>query len=258
MGITNEEGELDRILPLSGWLTPLSVELKLYEGEEVLVSRERIQPTIEDYRRFRRHANGKMLAEFLMLVDRPSERVLDFARYWGMLKRKQIPANAKGIIEPVRLWRDLARMARTAISLSAWLRTDGPMRAEDTEYLQLRRWTVTDARLQRHSAQKYIAHVVNNWLGEAGVVPFIAYDVIDGQYPEFALRAGSVYAGLAMHLVMAVSASEGFVLCSGCGIPFLPRRRPSAGDDSYCAECRDRGVPQRRASARYRRRKAAT
>jgi len=43
-------------------------------------------------------------------------------------------------------------------------------------------------------------------------------------------------------------------LCSECGTPAKPSRKPRAGERHYCRECRKKGIPRRDAARAFRKR----
>ncbi len=66
----------------------------------------------------------------------------------------------------------------------------------------------------------------------------------------------SLFGALAAQLFRAVSSSS-LSLCTHCGALFQPSRKPASGRRSYCADCRQAGVPTRdSARASYRRKRA--
>lgn len=79
--------------------------------------------------------------------------------------------------------------------------------------------------------------------------------------PETRLFGDGVFGSLALQLVGRVSKllrgdrSETPILeteCTGCDRIYVPSRRPNPNQDRYCPDCRNKGVPQRAASRRYR------
>ena len=45
---------------------------------------------------------------------------------------------------------------------------------------------------------------------------------------------GSLFGTLVMQLMFAVSNTEGAAMCTSCGLPFFPKRRPKAGQRRFC------------------------
>ena len=60
---------------------------------------------------------------------------------------------------------------------------------------------------------------------------------------------------LAVRLAFAAAAGKGFWVCSNCGSPYAPPRRPQRGRRNYCPGCQEKGVPKRDAAREYRARK---
>ncbi len=47
-------------------------------------------------------------------------------------------------------------------------------------------------------------------------------------------NAGALFGTLAIQLMFAVSNTEGAAICTSCGLPYFPRRRPKAGQRRFC------------------------
>ena len=66
------------------------------------------------------------------------------------------------------------------------------------------------------------------------------------------LQGTSLFGALAVQLLMAVSRTGGLAICSGCGAPYVPKRRPNPRRRRYCPQCglkaawRDAQAAQRR------------
>jgi hypothetical protein len=52
------------------------------------------------------------------------------------------------------------------------------------------------------------------------------------------LAADGLFGALVLQLLLRLSGSVGFVVCSGCSRIFAPLRQPSTGAPAYCPECR--------------------
>jgi hypothetical protein len=74
----------------------------------------------------------------------------------------------------------------------------------------------------------------------------------------------SVFALVAIQLLLAITRAEGLAVCSDCGAPFISKRQPLAGKRvgrwmarrNYCRNYQGKSVPQRDAARDYRKRKA--
>jgi hypothetical protein len=71
--------------------------------------------------------------------------------------------------------------------------------------------------------------------------------------PSIRLGGWSLYGAIAVQLVFEVSRTDGMVICTSCGTPFLPAtRRPRRDQNTDCLDCGKKAAA-RDAAARYRR-----
>lgn len=71
--------------------------------------------------------------------------------------------------------------------------------------------------------------------------------------PKLSLTGNSLFACLTIQLLQAMAHTDGFEICSACGRPYAPERRPSPTRRHYCRDCRASGAPQRDAQRDRRR-----
>lgn len=64
-----------------------------------------------------------------------------------------------------------------------------------------------------------------------------------------------MFGALAVQLLFSVFRSDGLAICSACGSPFIPKRRPNSTRRVYCPDCSKGRRDQRDASRAYRDRK---
>jgi hypothetical protein len=109
---------------------------------------------------------------------------------------------------------------------------------------------------ERTGARNTLGSHVNEWLMWGGVRPRFDWTengtvirLSSGGWEQEAL-----FGALAVHLVLAVGGTGGIALCSGCGAPYLPTRRPVDGRRHYCTNC-GRKVAERDAARAYRARR---
>jgi hypothetical protein len=119
--------------------------------------------------------------------------------------------------------------------------------------------SVDEGRRKAHTqpvAQQRMAvtMLVNWWLDIGGVVPWLSWDQ---QGRTLLLLADSLFGALGVQLLLAVGAADRVEMCSECGTPYLPKRRPQSGRDHYCGEC-GRNAAMRRASRKYSESKRGT
>jgi hypothetical protein len=102
-----------------------------------------------------------------------------------------------------------------------------------------------------------LAAVIGAWLAIGAVRPAIAWGGPGRDDPLISLGVSTLFGGLVLELLVAVGGQAGFAICSGCGLPYIPDRRPGAADfgaprRNYCSTCRQNNVPQLAAAKRWR------
>lgn len=71
----------------------------------------------------------------------------------------------------------------------------------------------------------------------------------------YVLGGRGLLGAIAKHLVFAVMRGDGLEVCSGCGSPYTPSRKPRSDQRHFCSDCRDRRVDKKLSQRDYRRRK---
>lgn len=231
------------------------------------------------------HSGPGLLDQFVQLSDVSDERILAYARRWGLLilceqhhlpighnqpLRFAAPMSAAGAscnlqrrasdysyLEATEDWRHFARQARALISIAARLHGRQLGAAAD--------WALVYERTGREGppgqgileAERFaLTLVVNEWLVLGSVRPQFHWDSGRTTMPAITLGGGGLFGALAVQLMLAVSMTDGLALCSACGAPFVPTRRPRPDERHYCPTCREAGRPQRDAARDHRRRNA--
>lgn len=97
---------------------------------------------------------------------------------------------------------------------------------------------------------------LNQWTALAKVRPFIERNAGRATITLAGVGSG-VFGALAVQLFLAATKTEGFAMCSACGLPYFPSRRPRRGQRNYCARCANDGASRRVASVDYRLREKA-
>lgn len=255
-GLTTEGGELDRPLDAGSWVAPDHIEL---DGHLLRWSG-----------RARESASRPGLLESFVRLD-DAAAVVEFAREFGPLRW---PADRDGLpvltfAEDVQTWLGLSSTARGVLDLAQHLRLREPVPSSvwDTlaaldpkpkgRYVGVRldpvgplRWPFAVALVE---PEQLVSLVLSAWL--AGVRVSMVWHA--RRPPEFRHQPGSVFGAVGLALSLAVSSVGGFAVCSECGRPYVPRRRPAAGRRRFCDPCRDVRAPQRAAEAAYRARRRA-
>jgi len=90
---------------------------------------------------------------------------------------------------------------------------------------------------------------VNEWLYACEVRPFLS---LAGADQKFELRS-TLLGSLGVQLLSALLRTDGFTVCSACGQPYAPQRRPRKGENHYCQDC-GRRATNKLAQRRYRER----
>ena len=104
--------------------------------------------------------------------------------------------------------------------------------------------------------QKLIADAVNSLLVIGNLRPEIRWQ--NNQIItvfKSASSYGSLSANLALQIMLAVGKQKGLAICSTCGVPYTPNRKPASNRRRFCSQCYDSGKPQALASSDYRSRK---
>ncbi len=94
-------------------------------------------------------------------------------------------------------------------------------------------------------------------LAIGAVRPAIAWGGPGQEEPLMTPGVSTLFGGLVLELFVAVRGRAGFAVCSGCGLPYVPDRRPRAGAfgnprANYCPTCRSKHATQNAAAKRWR------
>lgn len=230
-----------------------------------------------------------MLNDFVQLWSKPAASVLAFAKKWGVLaigqhNRPSSKATSGG--EPIEAWRYYSRSAMAVLNLIASLKQGKIGGVEDWRQLgaaddSLEEWeragsVATQFPLPQFTgfpetvreASTTIATEVNAWMAvwradRADDASDFRVDATGAARWEMQVDFhGCLFPALAFQLCLVAVNADSLYCCSGCGCPYVrPRsgkgsRRPKPGQANYCGECVRLGIPVRRASERYRERKA--
>lgn len=260
--------QLERTYPADMLLVPPVVEL---DGER-LVWRfgEKVQPPFKplvvpgatfvessrDYWGVKLVPPGKgVLRQFVGLADASPDRILAYARRWGVLgicDQHGLPGNHPGPRvrdgkveycwpcgwdgrsgwDPLLAWRQHADDARRILLLAS--------RTRDA-----------DAPYAPHSDWEQLAIRVNFWLSWGNVRPWLVapgrgdiarlrlvfaseWQIVNPEFPLFGV--------LGMQLAFAVLGERGLIACSYCGNLFEPKRRPRPNQNHPCERCGRRAM----------------
>jgi hypothetical protein len=214
-----------------------------------------------------------LLEQFVKLADAPATAIAAYARRWGVLDicdqhrlpgaymhRSEDGKNCHQMgwpgesYEPIDRWRDCARHVRALMNVVAAVHLGEVGRREDWDILGTTGlasfgmpsvWE--DFTLK--TASFLISWIIHQWLSRVVVMPFLDWE--DPKHPTIRLGNGRLPAAIALELLFIAARTDGLAICAACGIPYVPRRRPRAGERTYCRDC-GRKTAVRDAARRYR------
>jgi hypothetical protein len=269
--LSDAEGNRGRPLAWDRWWVPAPVDQK---GNRLVWGLRDGRCTV---------ATGELLGDFVGLTDAPDKRILGFARRWGVLGicRHGLPASHnpppvplpipmpfaelpwcypvgywKGApSEPLDAWRTYSKKFGAILNIAAQIQEGRGGKPGDWDTLHSPALGVP----LRPSAGKTVAvdrrmlgAVLNQMLRQARVGVTLSWN--DGK-PVLEYTGAGLMAALALQVTLAIARTDGLAVCTACGCPYVPTRRPRRGGRRYCPPCTRRGAPQRDAAADYRRRR---
>lgn len=208
-----------------------------------------------------------MLEDFVSLSNASDEKIRRFTCKYGILhlcKDHSMPAGHNPQCKPIMMWREevgvrveentfkkgellkdwkkYANFARALLNVSANLHDEKLGDIKDWEILQKHylpggNYADSDSNEEKISREKfYVGLGVHHWLTIADVRPVFIWE---NQSPEITFESnnayGKLFGNLAIQLMMSISQTKGLALCSSCGKPYSPKRRPRAGERHYCS-----------------------
>jgi hypothetical protein len=214
-----------------------------------------------------------MLHWFLRLCwkNTPAEEILKFARKWGTLglcrhsvptlhcrcdtdnpnstpcRDLRLPTGER--FELLDTWRDCSRRARAILRIASRLLQNKQGDFED--------WRVLSPAIPGSFGKSRNTLIVErSSISDAIRWWWLKYGEVDLQL-GWNVGKPSVYFScnliglIGSQLMFAVGRSQGIAICTGCGFPYAPKRRPSPKRGSYCPPCRET-APTRESQARAR------
>jgi transposase-like protein len=215
------------------------------------------------------------------LADSSEDRILAYARKWGMLQlcKHDFPAYHSQIYwparevwsgskpcyirgepegplwEPVESWRVWARRARATLRIAADLYKGKLGELVDwqaavaLEYVPVERLMINfEKTVERRWGE--LNYLLNYWLALGPVQPWI--ERRNGTEVITFGGDGGLFAALATQLTLMVARADGISLCTNCGNPYSPTRKPRSDQRRYCSVCRKGKYPLRHGAADYR------
>ncbi len=250
--VDTESGRLERPLADDEWRVPGTVEL---DGDRLVW--EWGDPA---HVRFSRSGND-LLEDFVRLADTPSDAIRDYARKWGVLRicahgepmshnpgGSDSPAclplgwhpGSGGGWEPLEPWRRYAGRAQAILRAAAALHVDGKVDPGDWVRCFPEDLPLEDP-FYAVPKESRLGLAINFWLGTAKPSGLHADWPRDGA-PSIVLGLGRapLFAAIGLQLLFSATRSGGLAVCSNCGTPYFPTRRPRKDQRSYCPGCRKR------------------
>jgi hypothetical protein len=271
-GLGDEEGRVDRPAAVPTWSAAPEVE---FDGQWLLFRYpiRTLRPGRRGLQYRKVEAAAALLTEFVQLDEAPAERILDYARRHGRfgfckhgdLSHRLRPegcsadvcttgAGQTAVREALQWWRSLASHARALLNVAAQLSKG---RVEDLTLARLNPQLCFSAprlRAARRAPASFVAYGIELWLRFFQVRPRVSYNQRRKRFEIRISGTPPLPGALALQIMLAVTRSAGVAICSSCGKPFAPSRRPNSNRDAYCKACGIRAA-WREAQARRRARK---
>jgi hypothetical protein len=287
-GFTNEWSRLGK--KIDGLQIPVPAQIDLNPATDELVwSYTAHDPPYVPHKSVK--ATPQILDRFVHLWRGNPEAILKFARSWGVLApdshgRPGVLAGPPERREPLALWRYFSHRANAALNIAAALNQGRVGTLEDwgclkglrehsgdfceevsqyTGFFSPAIWNIdypfdSPAFKTRKLVRKiehersFIAGEANLWL-RLGRVGFTVWPADDARF-QINVDCGFCLLGaIAFQLALTLCSAESFFTCSGCGRPYLRRKKlPKPGESNFCESCAQSGVALRNADRRRRKR----
>jgi hypothetical protein len=247
-------------------------------------------PAGDEKRTAYRQANSGMLGGFIRLHETTDERILAYARRWGVLgichhglpcSHNQypyglhdlfrpclpmlVPQPAGGSVfrltEPLASWRAWSRKAQSLMNIGARLNQGKLAHAKDWRRLK----EIHDSGLGTEEGEPFmrtmakaraeLGNELDGWISMGQVRPRISWRKDKARFSLDAVSSGpNLFGILALNIAISIAAGEGekgLAVCSACSLSYIPTRRPDPNRSNYCSACGLKAA-QRAASRRYR------
>jgi DNA-directed RNA polymerase subunit RPC12/RpoP len=199
-------------------------------------------------------APADLLLRFVRLADASPQHICDFAARWGVLGicKHGVPSSHNPGCRPrsndeydywetLEVWRHFARHARALLNVAARLHDEKLGEAADWRVVYEQSGQVAPWWNRSHGSlgveRLALADCVNEWLLIGNVRPALTWSPGEGCSSKVGLAGSGLFGVLAIRILMAVSRTAGLALCSWCGEPYAPKRRPRADRRNYCPKC---------------------
>jgi hypothetical protein len=103
----------------------------------------------------------------------------------------------------------------------------------------------------------WLSDIINNYLDIGGVRPRLRlfgyeYEAIMPHVSLSGFFQSSLFAVLALQLMVVVSGTKTAAICTACGTTYFPQRRPKTGQANFCNDSNCQRVARREATRRWR------
>lgn len=229
-----------------------------------------------------------VLDGFMHLADADDERILSFARRWGVLdlcehgipmthdvihsrwdsgkvarcsplpwERPDRPPDPSAGREPLDLWRKWARRARALMRIRAALLALEPGSADDWRSYFGDDQAAPGVRVEtEHGASveldmSHLCNYVNAWMAVGQVGPRLVKQHGGSVVIRFGATAGGglLFGMIGLQMMARVSGLGSMAICSSCGELYKPKRAPAPSRLNFCPDC-GRGAAMRLAKKR--------
>lgn len=217
-----------------------------------------------------------VLDGFMHLADADDERILGFARRWGVLdlcehglpvsheviqtrwdsgkvarcaplqwRKTEGPPDLLAGREPLELWRSWAGRARALMRIRAALLTFKPGNADDWMSYLGDDGSAPGARADvRYGASvewdmRLLCSCVNAWMALAQVGPQLVRQQGGSVVIRFgaAAKGGQLFGMIGLQMMARVSGLGSMAICSSCGELYKPNRAPTPSRLNFCPDC---------------------
>lgn|GEM_PF-2992011 len=204
-------------------------------------------------KRAKARPDSRLLTRFIELADASDDKILAYARQYGRLGLCedgelqhladdyadciQVGRDAK-FVEQVERWRENVKRVRAL--LNAIAQFSKSRKVSDRTLIALSpKLSLSAAALRkaRIAGWSFIAAWTQMWLRAFRVRPVILYDPQTKRFHARLRGRPGLGSALALQLMTLACQSKGIAICSSCGRPFPPKRRPNPTRESYCPKC---------------------
>ena len=242
-GMTDSAGRVGRAMPFES--------LRVYRG--VSLDGDRLTwPADAPWRVVM--AKRDLLDKFVHLARAKDAAIVEFARRFGVLElcrhgRPYFHAQMAGMPPPCQAgraetlekWRALARETEAFLLIAAALKTDSPKSAPARKARRLLwnvigEWTLDPTAPQRGLSERgLLEDSLNVWIERAGARVGLLWP--EDRKPRFAITSGTLWATVLVQVAQAIAGGGAIAVCSSCGIPYAPKRKPAPQRNNFCNEC---------------------